>query len=71
MADELFEKMNRTVQHRMELMLNRAAGYKEYTTTDDAYKVLFASETGCAEVSTSTPCVLVAKGDETPLAGGY
>ncbi|KAL7544095.1 hypothetical protein ACHAXR_013545 [Thalassiosira sp. AJA248-18] len=49
-ADELFEKMNRDVHHRMELMLNRASGYKQFSTKDEAsVQVLFASETGTAQ----------------------
>ncbi|KAL7522654.1 hypothetical protein ACHAWX_007353 [Stephanocyclus meneghinianus] len=49
-ADELFAKMNQDVHHRMELMLNRAAGYKSFSTKDEAsVQVLFASETGTAQ----------------------
>jgi sulfite reductase alpha subunit-like flavoprotein len=49
-ADELFQKMNQDVHHRMEIMLTRAAGYKEFSSKDDAsVQVLFASETGTAQ----------------------
>ena len=48
-ADELFSKMNRDVHHRMELMMNRANGYKEYNEKQEAHLVLFASETGNAQ----------------------
>jgi len=42
--------MNQDVHHRMELMLNRAAGYKSFSTKDEAsVQVLFASETGTAQ----------------------
>ena len=46
-ADELFQKMNFDVHHRMEVMLNRASGYKAFSSKDEAsVQVLFASETG-------------------------
>ena len=49
-ADELFQKMNQDVHHRMELMLTRAAGYKAFSSKDEAtVQVLFASETGTAQ----------------------
>ena len=49
-ADDLFAKMNQDVHHRMELMLNRAAGYKSFSNKDEAsVQVLFASETGTAQ----------------------
>lgn len=49
-ADDLFSKMNSDVHHRMELMMNRAAGYKSFSTQDEAsVQVLFASETGTAQ----------------------
>lgn len=49
-ADELFAKMNRDVHHRMEIMLNRASGYKSFSSEDDAsVQVLFGSETGTAQ----------------------
>ncbi len=48
-ADDLFTKMNRDVNHRMEHLNQLAAGYKAFDHTDDAsVKVLFASETGNA-----------------------
>mmetsp|Transcript_35708 Transcript_35708/g.66129 ORF Transcript_35708/g.66129 Transcript_35708/m.66129 type:complete len:1110 (+) Transcript_35708:49-3378(+) len=49
-ADKLFQKMNTDVHHRMELMLTRAAGYKSFSTKDEAsVQTLFASETGTAQ----------------------
>ncbi|KAL7464674.1 hypothetical protein ACHAXS_005005 [Conticribra weissflogii] len=49
-ADELFHKMNTDVHHRMELMLNRASGYKAFSSKEEAsVQVLFASETGTAQ----------------------
>ena len=48
-ADELFQKMNRDVQHRMTHMRDRADGYKKFASKDEAYQVLFASETGTAQ----------------------
>ena len=48
-AEELFSKMNRDVQHRMANMISRANGYKEFNRKDEAYHVLFASETGTAQ----------------------
>jgi len=49
-ADELFQKMNRDVHHRMDVMLSRAAGYKSFSTKDEASVLCaFASETGTAE----------------------
>lgn len=49
-AEELHQKMNWDVQHRMEIMKKRAADYKEFSTkTEASVKVLFASETGTAE----------------------
>lgn len=49
-ADELFAKMNNDVHHRMEIMLNRAAGYKSFSSKDEAsVQVLFGSETGTAQ----------------------
>ena len=48
-ASDLFEKMNRDVEHRMEHLNQLAAGYKAFDHEDDAsVKVLFASETGTA-----------------------
>eukprot|EP00567_Pseudictyota_dubia_P017109 CAMPEP_0197437972 /NCGR_PEP_ID=MMETSP1175-20131217/5092_1 /TAXON_ID=1003142 /ORGANISM="Triceratium dubium, Strain CCMP147" /LENGTH=1825 /DNA_ID=CAMNT_0042967615 /DNA_START=267 /DNA_END=5741 /DNA_ORIENTATION=- len=48
-AEELSAKMNRDVHHRMEHLLEKAAGYKSFDHEDDAtVKVLFASETGTA-----------------------
>lgn len=42
--------MNCDVQHRMELMRKRAAGYKSFSSKEEAtVKVLFASESGTAE----------------------
>ena len=41
--------MNHEVQHRMALMMTRANGYKEYNRKEEAYLVLFASETGNAQ----------------------
>jgi sulfite reductase alpha subunit-like flavoprotein len=42
--------MNWDVQYRMELMRKRAAGYKSFSSKEEAtVKVLFASETGTAE----------------------
>ena len=50
-ADELFQKMNRDVHHRMDLMLARAAGYKAFSTKDEASVICaFASETGMLEM---------------------
>jgi sulfite reductase alpha subunit-like flavoprotein len=49
-ADDLFNKMNNDVHHRMELMMSRAAGYKSFSSKDEAsVQVLFASETGTAQ----------------------
>ena len=43
--------MNRDVHHRMELMLARAAGYKAFSTKDEASVICaFASETGMLEM---------------------
>ena len=41
--------MIKDVQHRMELMRDRADGYKKLTSKEEAFQVLFASETGTAE----------------------
>lgn len=49
-ANDLFNKMNYDVHHRMENMLSRAAGYKAFSTKEEAsVQVLFASETGTAQ----------------------
>jgi pyruvate dehydrogenase (NADP+) len=48
-AAELFEKMNKDVDHRMEHLNQLAAGYKAFGHEDEAtVKVLYASETGTA-----------------------
>lgn len=49
-ADDLFAKMSTDVHHRMQALANRAAGYKSFSSKEEAtVKVLFASETGTAE----------------------
>lgn len=48
-ADDLFEKMNNDVSHRMEHLNQLADGYKAFDNKDEAsVKVLFGSETGTA-----------------------
>ena len=48
-AEELYQQQNREVHHRMEHMLQYAAGYKAFDNEEDAsVRVLFASETGTA-----------------------
>eukprot|EP00956_Cyclotella_meneghiniana_P000944 scaffold1128_cov25-Cyclotella_meneghiniana.AAC.3 len=49
-ADDLFAKMSTDVHHRMQVLATRAAGYKSFSSKEEAtVKVLFASETGTAE----------------------
>jgi len=48
-AKELWEHMNQDVHHRMDHLLQLAAGYKDFDHPDDAkFLTLFASETGTA-----------------------
>ena len=61
-AEELFAKMNRDVQHRMEHLREKSAGYKAFDHKDNAsVRVLFASETGtaaCVARDFAAACIL-------------